>query len=771
MRIAFLALALCLTASAQTYVFGGGKAAAIVGPQATTLPASCATEGLLLRLTADDGTNKRGLYYCVDGEYTRSGFTGTEGRLLRFGAANAVGETTGLSEDSNGNVTAPNLDYFGELFLRDWSSKLATITQSHTGTAVMAILGDSITANGYYAVPVSNYLKSRFGNSGAGYTSYSTHDSVVAYGTARSQTGVWTYTGKVAGVRGIDLSESNSTEVGATKVLSGSMNSIVIYYIAQVGGGTFTYTATGTGGVGPISVDTSSGTPGVTALTVSGLLPDAGTADAHTLTITVTDAGSAGVTLLGADLQLSTPGVRVHILGHSGMQASHLAGADATAWGASLASLAPNLVMIYLGANNMSAGATPASYSADLASIITRIHAVLPGTDIVLLGAADLSGTHAYTMSDYRAAERTLASAQSIGFIDLLGNMGSYADANARGMYGDGVHLNAAGGMFVANLVSSYLVRGTSSSEENLFGRLITMNPTASSQIVSQIKFPSAIVNDTVIFNAIDMSIPANGAYFQWSKPSNQGRTLTIRTTTSLGSGKDFIFGTTGLLTLPGNIDGFSTATGNTFIGNTAGFSDESMSILKSVPSGWTNPMFSIGANGFMRWGVSNAASDVGLGRLAAGILKVADGTTGFGTLVAEKIGIGTTSPSARLEVWGSIAGGWAAQTEGGCNTYTDLAVDGTLNTKVTSASYNFVAADVGSWLDITAGGAWTGGRYVIVSVAANAATLASSPAAVSSTTGTFVTGRGKIVFVEGATDDTIRICRKASSTFGWQAM
>jgi hypothetical protein len=71
----------------------------------------------------------------------------------------------------------------------------------------------------------------------------------------------------------------------------------------------------------------------------------------------------------------------------------------------------------------------------------------------------------------------------------------------------------------------------------------------------------------------------------------------------------------------------------------------------------------------------------------------------------------------------------------------TDLAVDATTNTKVTSASHNFVAADVGNLINVSAGTGWTVGFYQIVSVAANAATLDRSPAATSTTGGTYAVG------------------------------
>jgi hypothetical protein len=160
----------------------------------------------------------------------------------------------------------------------------------------------------------------------------------------------------------------------------------------------------------------------------------------------------------------------------------------------------------------------------------------------------------------------------------------------------------------------------------------------------------------------------------------------------------------------------------------------------------------------FVAWAAGtnySGAKDIALSRASAGLLQINSGTAGV---------------LRDLELRVIQKGGWGAGTEGGCNTYADLVVDGALNTKVTSASYNFVAADVGGWLDIAAGGAWTAGRYSIVSVAANAATLGSSPAAVGSTAGTFITNRGKIVFTANATADTLHVCGTTATVYGWAA-
>lgn len=74
----------------------------------------------------------------------------------------------------------------------------------------------------------------------------------------------------------------------------------------------------------------------------------------------------------------------------------------------------------------------------------------------------------------------------------------------------------------------------------------------------------------------------------------------------------------------------------------------------------------------------------------------------------------------------------------------TDLAVDATTNTKVTSATEVFDAADAGRWIQITAGTGFTTGYYQILSVdGSNVATLNASPAATSTTGGSFTIFRG----------------------------
>lgn len=74
-----------------------------------------------------------------------------------------------------------------------------------------------------------------------------------------------------------------------------------------------------------------------------------------------------------------------------------------------------------------------------------------------------------------------------------------------------------------------------------------------------------------------------------------------------------------------------------------------------------------------------------------------------------------------------------------------DLVVDGSDNTKVTSASRPFVAGDVGSFVTVTGGAGWTPGIYTVNAVVGAIATLSSSPAAVSTTKGEWQLSSGSL--------------------------
>jgi hypothetical protein len=149
--------------------------------------------------------------------------------------------------------------------------------------------------------------------------------------------------------------------------------------------------------------------------------------------------------------------------------------------------------------------------------------------------------------------------------------------------------------------------------------------------------------------------------------------------------------------------------------------------------------------------------------RTGFGCLQLGGTTNAFGALCRN--GSGLKVRVASDDAWGHLAfkrANWMNDAEGGCATGANLVVDAVDNTKVTSATYNFVAADIGGRVQVTAGAGWTVGDYMILSAPANAAILSSSPAPVGTAGGTWTVNRGRVVLVEGilgVAADTFRVC------------
>ena len=75
-------------------------------------------------------------------------------------------------------------------------------------------------------------------------------------------------------------------------------------------------------------------------------------------------------------------------------------------------------------------------------------------------------------------------------------------------------------------------------------------------------------------------------------------------------------------------------------------------------------------------------------------------------------------------------------QQDAAFTTFTDLVIDATTNTKLTSAAHPFGATDVGNVINITSGTGFTTGRYQVVSVTSNVATMDRAVGTVGSTGG-----------------------------------
>jgi len=200
-------------------------------------------------------------------------------------------------------------------------------------------------------------------------------------------------------------------------------------------------------------VDASTSTPGYYTLAFSGL-----SNASHTVVLTVTAAGTAGVTLMGAEANLDVTGARLEKVATTGLTAADYASMTASTWEAGIAALKPTTVALMFGANELQQNITPSSQVASLTTLISRIQAAAPLADIVLIPPVDIGVTGTYTMAQYRAAQLALAQSLGIGFVAMDKRFVSYSAANSRGLFNaDQIHLLAAGGRQFANGVLRWL--------------------------------------------------------------------------------------------------------------------------------------------------------------------------------------------------------------------------------------------------------------------------------------------------------------------------
>jgi hypothetical protein len=177
----------------------------------------------------------------------------------------------------------------------------------------------------------------------------------------------------------------------------------------------------------------------------------------HALALTVTAAGTAGVTLMGVEANITAAGLRVHRIGSSGATVATYLAVSATGWQAELAQLNPNLVIVIFGVNELLGNITPLAQSANLTALIGRIQTAVPGVDVVLAPPPDIGATGSYAMADYTAAQLSLARSLQIGFIDHSGRFGTYTQSISRSLWTNTTHVNATGGSVLAYNMAKYL--------------------------------------------------------------------------------------------------------------------------------------------------------------------------------------------------------------------------------------------------------------------------------------------------------------------------
>ena len=158
----------------------------------------------------------------------------------------------------------------------------------------------------------------------------------------------------------------------------------------------------------------------------------------------------------------------VHTYAHNGAMASDfLPGGrwtDTTGAVAQVQADQPAGLIIELGGNEYNVQVSPATYQANMQTLINNIKAVSPATTIFISHIWQIGVTQqpvTYTWGQYRTADIALATSNAAGFVDLEQYMPS-ATTNltgpVTGLYGsDNIHPNDAGNLLEAAVYTQWL--------------------------------------------------------------------------------------------------------------------------------------------------------------------------------------------------------------------------------------------------------------------------------------------------------------------------
>jgi hypothetical protein len=154
-------------------------------------------------------------------------------------------------------------------------------------------------------------------------------------------------------------------------------------------------------------------------------------------------------------------GTKVQNYAHNGAMASDFlpGGRWTTTTGAmsDIASVGPNLVIIDLGGNEFYSQVTPATFAANLTSVVNDVKAASPGASILLSIYAQLlwapnqwASTETYTWDQYATQIYDTAVNEGVALIDMrqyVPPAGSANLPNPSPWYSDNIHLNDAGNL------------------------------------------------------------------------------------------------------------------------------------------------------------------------------------------------------------------------------------------------------------------------------------------------------------------------------------
>lgn len=362
----------------------------------------------------------------------------------------------GLYTNTNGTINGwtPLIGAAGSLVastqLPTWRKALGRV-RTKAGVAKVAFVGDSTFvgewSNGsqfsnsrvlsphnqlaaqFVAAGVPAITDSFFGDQNLGAVNYQSSDPRVVLGSSWTISTIFQPLGKGS------FTASTTTNALAFTPVS-SFDTIDIYWGRSATGGSFTVNVDGGATLQTIN---TIGAAAQMKTTITGV-----TAGTHTINIQQSAGGS--VYVLGAAVRTSTaPSVEMYGCGAASGVAEDYGSTGALFNLASLANIAPDLTLVNLTINDIiNQGFPIATYTADIQLIITQ--AKLSGDCLLMIGNPTSSAnfTNGKQLPYYNAVY-ALAATNGLAVVDISMRWGSYAKANALGLYGDTIHPNGLG--------------------------------------------------------------------------------------------------------------------------------------------------------------------------------------------------------------------------------------------------------------------------------------------------------------------------------------
>lgn len=344
---------------------------------------------------------------------------------------------------------------YGRRYIRNWDASVGKIEASGASMATVAWIGDSwVSANN--ANGLQNSLQRSLGFGGDGFVTFA--DSAVFVAPPLSPltfSGTWSRSIQPIASANLGGASSSDTATPASVSLPSVVNAFVIHYLIQTNGGSFTYAVDGGSATTVNTSLTASATPIPSFVTVGSL-----SSVQHTLKLTVTVAGTAGVTIAGVDCQFGTVGARLHRLGYAGSSASNWVqgvSSPAVQYTNILAQLAPKLIIVEFGINDLRLGDSISNYKTNMLFLANLFRSY--DTNIDILVWCDGPSTNIVDNSAWSAGLQAIASSNNFAFFDSQKILGQYTNAVAMGTIDSSDrHPSTAGGRVLSSSLMQLLM-------------------------------------------------------------------------------------------------------------------------------------------------------------------------------------------------------------------------------------------------------------------------------------------------------------------------